>query len=166
MRYDSGSQARGDGGGGVMNFVQNQYIQLAAVLSALISAPLVILQSMRELGPALRNIKTYKEASRRHLHKVTDLSIDSQGYMAACVLILLVRIIAALFGVVVSALLVVISLFLHMSNQASQIVDITSLVFLAASSIFLFGTLASAKRFSDMAREKIAKGSTEGRKLF
>ena len=64
-----------------MQFVQNQYIQAAAVVSALISAPLVILQSVRELLPLFGGIRAYRDASRVHLDKVTGISIDSQGYM-------------------------------------------------------------------------------------
>jgi hypothetical protein len=85
--------------------------------------------------------------------------------MSACILILLVRIFGALFAVIMSSMLVIASLFLHIANEPSTLVDYLSLLLVAVSSIFLFGTLVSAKRFSDTVREKVAPRSTEGRKV-
>ena len=150
-----------------MDFLQNQFIQVVATLAALLCAPLVIMQIVRELlVPAATGIGKTRRQSKAHLNNVTDLSRDNSVYMSACVLILIVRILASFFCVTASILMVISALFLHLSGATSSVFDVISITLLVLTSIFLLGTLASAKKFSDTVRRKIAPESMERRPLF
>jgi hypothetical protein len=139
-----------------------EYTQTVATIFTIISAPLMVVQTTRELV----NLPRLIHRSKEHLNSVTNKSIEDESYMAACLLILLTRAFAALFSVINSSVLVVSVLFLHLSDMPSPWLDVISLLFIVASSIFLFGTLAAAKRFSETVRRKIDPAFLQTRTIF
>jgi hypothetical protein len=153
-------------GAKAMDLIQNQYLQAAALVTGLIAGLQLLVQAIRAVVPLLKGIGPYIRESRLHLDKVTDESIANQAYMSACVVILLVRILAALFGVIFAALFTVTVLFSDLGASSLPYGDWISLIFLVASSAFLLGTLASAKRFSELVRSKVAPETMASRKLF
>lgn len=147
-----------------MEFVQNQYVQVIATLAALLSAPLVVFQIIKDLLQPIGNgIGNTRRKSREHLETITEISKKNEAYMSACVLILIVRILASFFCVTFALLMVIASFFLHMSNASNPILDVFSITILIFSSILLVGTLNSAKKFSEAVRERIAPNSMKGR---
>lgn len=148
-----------------MSFLRGDFTVAIVNLIALIGAPVLLWQALDLARRGLKNFIVYRKLSFSHLDSVTDEAIDSQAYMNACVLILMVRIFAALFGVILSALLTVSTQFLHAADPGTSYMQLVSQIFLAASSAFLIGTLISAKRFSDLVRKKVAPNTIKTRPL-